>query len=149
MPRAYHLLTGVERSPAAVVERREEDKTRARHEDVVDDIDHSMLVGTDDAVFEFDVIVVALELLDTFLTVLAQQLTRDGFPLKGQLIATLDERLLGLLHIVVERLIAVVTLIGLYVAIGGESRQIGAYHLQMVGIDGLAVLLLVAQRLQL
>ena len=149
MPRTNDLLTGVERSAATAVEWREEDETRARHEDVVDDIDHGMLVGTNDAVFELDVIVVALELLNTLLAVLAQQLTGDGLFLQGQLVAALDEHLLSLVHIVVERLVAVVTLIGLQTTVVGESWQIGAYHLQVVGIDGLAVLLLVAQRLQL
>ena len=69
---------------------------------VVDDVEHAQLVSPNHAVFQFDVVVVALQLQERFLAILTDEAGGDGISFQCELVATFCQKRLSLLHIVVE-----------------------------------------------
>ena len=67
------FLTAVERSAAYLAAWCQEDDAGTGYDAVVNDIQHPLLVGTDDAVFQFGVVVVAFQLQQGILAVLADE----------------------------------------------------------------------------
>jgi len=61
VPGSDNLLTAVERCTTALATRRQVDNAHTGHEMTVDDIKHLTLVGSDDTVLQFDVIVLSFQ----------------------------------------------------------------------------------------
>ena len=69
MVRTHDLLTTVEGGTAHRVARRQEDQTCTRYEGLFDDFKHSGLIGTYHEFLQFDVIIAALQVEDSVLTI--------------------------------------------------------------------------------
>ena len=56
MPRAQDLLAAVERGATYAALRRKEHQTGTGHDDIVDNIEHAALIGTDDKLLQRDMV---------------------------------------------------------------------------------------------
>ena len=149
MPRANDLLTTVEGCAAALATRRQVDDAHTRHEMTVDDIKHLTLVGSDDTILQFDVIVVTLQLQDALLALFTYHSSHLVISLERCIIAPFGQDILRLFHIVIERGIRIVSLIGLHLTIRSDVRQVHTDGLHMLRINGFAFLFLVLLGFQL
>ena len=127
----------------------QEDGAHTRHEMAIDDIEHPLLIGSNHAVLQFDIIVVALQLQDVLLSLFTNHLRHHGIGLERNFVSTFGQYILCLFQIIIERGVRIISLIGLHLTISGDLRQIHADSLHVHGIDGLAFLLLIFLRFQL
>ena len=100
MPRPKDFLAAVERRPANAAIRCKEYLPCPGHDIVIDHLIHMQLVGTNHAVLEFQVMVVALELHKCLLTIVTDKLLHLLVGLQRDKVAPFREDFLGLLHIV-------------------------------------------------
>ena len=79
MPATQYLLTAVEWRTPYFTLGGEVDNAGAGHDMVVDDIQYPLLISTDDAILKIEVIVIALQFDDGFLTLLAHHLSHGPY----------------------------------------------------------------------
>ena len=91
MPRTQNLLATVEGSTSNLALGGEVYQPCTWYHVIVDNVKHALLIGTNDAVFQFGVVVVALQLQKRFFTVLANIVRSESISFQRELVATLGQ----------------------------------------------------------
>ena len=96
---------------------------------VIDHIERSPLVGTHYTFFQFQVIIVALQLQHGVFALFPQETGHLSVASQRGGIATLGEYALCLFEVLVQLLIVLLPLVGLHTAVGSQYGQVGTDNL--------------------